>query len=327
MSHPTLPTRRSALLGAALLPLAAGETLAQDSFGSFVAGVKAEARRAGISEAVLTAAFTGVAPNQGVIERDRKQPESTMTWAEFRQRIVTPEKLAGARENYGREAGLLQQVEARFGVDPHVIVGIWGTESRFGAVRGNFKLVEALSTLAWEGRRGAYFRGQLMNVLRILQAGDVTPARALGSWAGAMGQPQFMPDSYLKFAVDFDGDGRRDIWDSKADVFGSIANYLGRSGWRAGEPWGQPVQVPSGFDVTSASRDNRRSLGEWMQAGVRRLDGRPFGRSDVQGAVLVPDRVAGGDAFMVYPNFNVIRRYNPSDFYALTVGLLADAST
>ncbi|MGI4950627.1 MAG: lytic murein transglycosylase [Janthinobacterium lividum] len=317
--------RRTALLTAAALPLAA-PALGQDSFSGFVAGVKAEARRAGISDGTLSAAFAGVAPNQRVIELDRKQPESTMGWAEFRSKILPPAKLQAARENYGREQALLSRVEARFGVDAHVILGIWGAETRFGAIRGNYNLVEALSTLAWEGRRGAYFRKELMNVLRILEAGDVTPAKATGSWAGAMGQPQFMPSSYLTYAVDFDGDGRRDIWESKPDVFGSIGNYLAKSGWRAGEPWGQPVVVPAGFNVAGASRDNRRSLGEWMRDGVMRADGRPFGRSDVMGAVIVPDRTPGGDAFMVYPNFNAIRRYNPSDFYALTVGLLADAS-
>lgn len=321
--------RRTALLGAAALPLVlppAGPALAQDSFAAFVAGVKAEARRGGIGDETLTSAFAGVSPNQRVIELDRRQPESSMSWAEFRAKILPAEKLRLARESYGREQALLSQVEARFGVDAHIIIGIWGAETRFGAIRGNYNLVEALSTLAWEGRRGAYFRKELLNVLRILQAGDVTPAKATGSWAGAMGQPQFMPSSFLTYAVDFDGDGRRDIWESKPDVFGSIANYLAKSGWRAGEPWGQPVRIPPGFNVSGANRDARRSLGEWMREGVTRADGRPFGRSDVIGAVLVPDHVPGGDAFIVYQNFNAIRRYNPSDFYALTVGLLADAS-
>ncbi len=145
-----------------------------------------------------------------------------------------------------------------------------------------------------------------------------------GSWAGAMGQPQFMPDSYLRYAVDFDGDGRRDIWASRADALASIANYLARSGWRAGEPWGQPVRVPPAFDAAETGRDRSRALGEWMRLGVRRADGSRFGRADVAGAVVMPDG-PGGEAFMVYPNFTAIRRYNPSDFYALAVGLLGDA--
>ena len=141
-----------------------------------------------------------------------------------------------------------------------------------------------------------------------------------------MGQPQFMPSSYLSYAVDFDGDGRRDIWDSKPDVFGSVANYMAKSGWRNGEPWGQPVRVPPSIDPASGSRDNKRSLGAWMEMGVRRDDGSRFGRPDVTGALIMPTGIAPGEGFIVYPNFNAIRRYNPSDFYALAVGLLGDAA-
>ena len=313
------------MMGAASL-LAAAPALGQDSFAAYVAGVKAEARRSGVSEATLTAAFAGVTPNQRVIELDRRQPSGSMSWAEYRAKFVPASKQAQAREVYQRERPLLAQVEARYGVDSRVLVGIWGVESGWGAVRGNYRLVEALTTLAWEGRRGAYFRKELMNVLRILEAGDVTPARALGSWAGAMGQPQFMPSSYLSYAVDFDGDGKRDIWDSKADVVASMANYLARNGWKAGEPWGQAVRLPPGFNIGAAGRDNRRPLGEWTRQGVVREDGRPFGRADVMGAVLVPDGSPGGDAFMVYTNYNVIRRYNSPDVYALSVGVLADAA-
>ena len=156
--------------------------------------------------------------------------------------------------------------------------------------------------------------------------GDVTPARLTGGYAGAMGQPQFMPSSYLRYAVDFDGDGRRDIWDDKADVFGSIANYLARNGWHRNEPWAQQIRLPTGFDMAAAGRDNRRSLGDWMRAGVRRQDGSGFARPEILGAVVAPDGAGSGEAYMTYPNFNVIRRYNPSDFYALAVGLLGEAA-
>ena len=317
--------RRTLILSTALMPLAAPAG-AQDGFAAFVNGVKAEARRAGIRDATLQQAFAGVQPNQRVIELDRRQPEFTLTWPEYRARVLPDSRLQAARENYARERGLLAQVEARFGVDPLIIVGIWGIESAFGANKGNYRLVEALSTLAWEGRRASYFRGELMNALRILDQGDVTPSRMTGGYAGAMGQPQFMPSSYLRYAVDFDGDGRRDIWDSKPDVFGSIANYLARSGWRRGEPWAQPVRLPPGFNEAAAGRDNKRSLGEWMRQGVRRDDGREFSRPDAQGGIVVPSGAAPGEGFMTYANFNVIRRYNPSDFYALAVGLLGDAA-
>lgn len=315
--------RRTLIAAAVALPVPA---LALESFEAFLNGVRAEARRSGIRDATLQQAFAGVQPNQRVIELDRKQPEFNLTWPEYRARVLPETRLQGARDNYARERTLLQAVEARYGVDSHILVGIWGIESNFGTNRGNYRLVEALSTLAWEGRRASFFRSELMNALRILNAGDVTPARMTGGYAGAMGQPQFMPSSYVRYAVDFDGDGRRDIWDSRADVFGSIANYLARSGWRSGEPWGQPVRLPGNFDPSAAGRDNRRPLGEWSRMGVRRDDGGAFSRSDIQGGIVIPSGAAPGEGYMTYANFNAIRRYNPSDFYALAVGLLADAS-
>ena len=325
MAHRAMITRRTALLAAAFAPLATPAS-AQDAFGAFVAGVKAEARRAGILDATLTAAFAGVTPNARVIELDRRQPEFTLTWPEYRARVLPDSRLQAARDNYARERPLLAQVEERYGVDPLIIIGIWGVESAFGNNKGNYRLVEALSTLAFDGRRAAFFRSELLNALRILDAGDVTPARLTGGYAGAMGQPQFMPSSYLRYAVDFDGDGRRDIWDSKPDVFGSIANYLARSGWHRNEPWAQAVRLPPGFDAGSTSRDNKRSLGDWMRLGVRRSDGREFTRADASGAVIVPNGAAVGEGYMTYANFGVIRRYNPSDFYALAVGLLGEAA-
>ena len=306
--------------------LGQGHAAGQDGFAAFVAGVKAEARGAGIRDATLQQAFADVQPNQRVIELDRRQPEFTLTWPEKGARVPPDSRLQAARENYARERGLLEQVEHRFGVDPLIIMGIWGIESAFGANKGNYRLVEALSTLAWEGRRAAYFRGELINALRILDGGDVTPARLTGGYAGAMGQPQFMPSSYLRYAVDFDGDGRRDIWDDKADVFGSIANYLAKNGWRRNEAWAQAIRLPTGFDTAAAGRDNRRSLADWMRAGVRRRDGSGFERPEILGAIVVPDGAGPGEGYMTYPNFNVIRRYNPSDFYALAVGLLGEAA-
>ena len=316
-------TRRLAIASAAAFPLASARAQEQ-SFSRLVESVMAEARRAGIRDATLQAAFAGVTPNSHVIELDRNQPEFNLTWPEYRAKVLPDTRLQAARQNYARERGLLADVERRFAVDPAVVIGIWGIESNFGSNKGNYRLVEALSTLAWEGRRASYFRKELINALRILDSGDVGPSRLTGGWAGAMGQPQFMPSSYLTYAVDFDGDGRRDIWDSKPDVFGSIANYMTRSGWRGGEPSAQPVRVPPALDT--GSRDVKRSLGTWMEMGVRRDDGSPFSRPDVQGALIVPTGIGPGEGFMVYPNFNAIRRYNPSDFYALAVSLLGDAA-
>jgi membrane-bound lytic murein transglycosylase B len=319
-----MPTRRRLLATSfAAFPAAA---LGEGSFESLVASVRAEARRAGIAEATLAAAFAGVQPNQRVIELDRRQPEFTLTWPEYVARVLPQTRLDAGRQHYAEERALLAQVQARYGVDPGVIMGIWGIESGFGQNQGSYRVVEALATLAWEGRRASYFRGELLNALRILDSGDVTPARALSGYAGALGQPQFMPSSYLRYAVDFDGDGRRDIWSDRADVFGSIANYLARNGWQPGVPWGQPVAITPEA-AALAGRDGRRTLAEWTRLGVRRADGTGFTRGDVAGALVVPDGVAPGQGYMTYANFGVIRRYNPSDFYALAVGLLGNAAT
>ncbi len=296
---------------------------AADNFQAFLTSLRAEARRAGISQATLDRALAGLQPNQKVLERDRHQPEFTMTWERYRSLLITDQRITNGRAAYQQNRELLLRVRDRFGVDPGVIVGIWGLESSFGTGMGDFHVVEALATLAWEGRRASFFRGELIAALRILENGDITPARMLGSYAGAMGQPQFMPSSYLRFAVDFDGDGRRDIWTSKPDVLASIANYLGRSGWRGGESWGQQVTLPPSFDTTMTGRDIRKPVGEWARLGVRAYGNRPLGPSDAQAAVVMPDG-GGGEAFLVMANFTAIRRYNPSDYYALVVGLLGD---
>jgi membrane-bound lytic murein transglycosylase B len=317
-----MPTRRI-LLASALPAVFAARAFATttESFQSFLNGLRAEARHAGISPATLDRAFAGVQPNQKVLERDRHQPEFTMTWTRYRALVITDKRIVNGREAVAANRALFQRVEQRYGVSTGVIAGIWGLESSFGTGMGDFRVVEALATLAWEGRRASFFRGELMAALKILDHGDVAPSAMLGSYAGAMGQPQFMPSSYLRYAVDFDGQGRRDIWTSKPDVLGSIANYLAESGWRSGQTWGQQIVVPSGMDV--AGRDVKRPLSEWTRAGVRPLEGRWFAAGDAQTALVAPDG-AGGETFAVFGNFAAIRRYNPSDYYALAVGLIGD---
>jgi membrane-bound lytic murein transglycosylase B len=313
-------SRRSLLAAVPPVAIAARARAATGSFQSFLAGLRTDARRAGIAAATLDRALAGLQPNPKVLERDRHQPEFTMTWAQYRALLITDQRITNGR---AQNRDLLARVRDRFAVDPGVIVGIWGLESSFGGGMGDFRVVEALATLAWEGRRASFFRGELIAALRILDHGDVTPGRMLGSYAGAMGQPQFMPSSYLRYAVDFDGDGRRDIWTSRPDVLGSIANYLASSGWRGGESWGQAVTLPANFDVSLAGRDNRRAVDDWARMGVRAMDARALAPAGMPGAVVLPDG-AGGDAFLVYANFGAIRRYNPSDYYALVVGLLGD---
>jgi membrane-bound lytic murein transglycosylase B len=275
----------------------------------------------GIRRDVLDAAFAGVVPNQKVIEKDQKQAEFTMTWAQYRALVIDDKRIADGRAAVARNRPLFDQVQSHFGVGAPVIAGIWGLESSFGVNTGNYKVIESLATLSWAGRRNMFFREELMAALRILNNGDITPQRMTGSYAGAMGQPQFMPSSYLRLAVDFDGDGRRDIWNSKPDVLGSIANYLAHSGWRPGETWGQPVRVPGG--AVASGRDVKRPLGEWARQGITPASGKWAASADTPSAVLAPDGT-GGEAFLVYNNFAAIRRYNPSDFYAIAVGLIGD---
>ena len=317
-----LPTRRLLLASAVPAVLSAPvRAIPSDSFRGFLNSVRTDARRAGIRPATLDSAFAGVEPNQKVLDRDQHQPEFTMTWARYRSLVITEKRILAGRQAVAANRALFQRVEQRYGVNAAPIAGIWGLESSFGTGTGDFRVVEALATLAWESRRASFFRGELMAALKILDHGDVAPTGMTGSYAGAMGQPQFMPSSYLLYAVDFEGNGRRDIWTSRPDVLGSIANYLAQSGWRPGQTWGQAVNLPPALDAPG--RDAKRPLSEWVRAGVRPLGGRWVAASETPTGLLAPDG-SGGEAFAVFGNFTAIRRYNPSDFYAIAVGLIGD---
>ncbi|BAK83121.1 lytic murein transglycosylase [Komagataeibacter medellinensis NBRC 3288] len=307
-------------------PAAAAVPPAVD-YASFVAGIRSDAIRQGLTADAVSRALDLSAPNMDVIARDRNQPEFRLTWAQYRSRVLTGRKIADGRAAFAAQRAVLeQQVLTRFDVAAGAVMGIWGLESGYGATMGKFAVVDALCTLTFEGRRAQFFHDELFHALAILNAGDITPERMLGSYAGAMGQPQFMPGAYLKYAVDIDGDGRRDIWHSIPDVFGSIASYLAGSGWVAGETWGQEITVPDSVPQSSLGRTQVRTLAEWMHMGISQPGGVPFAQPEAMGAVLRPDG-PGGDAFMVYRNFAAIRRYNPSDYYALAVGLLGNAIT
>lgn len=295
-------------------------------YGQFLRGIEAQGRALGIDAAILDEALRLEEPNPRVLQLDRHQPEFTLTWAQYRARVLSERKLLAVREAYVQRRALLIALWERYQVDPRIVVGIWGLESNFGTRIGGFGVVDALATLAFDGRRAAFFHAELMSALRILQQRDIEVSRMLGSYAGAMGQPQFMPSSFLRYAVDYDGDGRRDIWTSEPDALASIANYLRQVGWVPGMPWGQPVRLPAGIDAAILGRQNPRTLAQWSALGVRRVDGTRFSRGDIRGAVVAPDGSAG-DAFMVYANFGAIRRYNPSDYYGLAVGLLGTAAT
>lgn len=313
--------RRSLL--ASPLALAVPARAATASFDAFLEGVRSDARRAGVSPATLQRALGGLRPNDRVLELDRKQPEGSMSWEEYRDRIVSPTRIENGRRNYGDSRSLLAAIGTRFRVDPRVIVAIWGMETNFGTNTGGFGVIEALATLAWDGRRSSYFRTELIAALKVLDGGHVTPARMKGSWAGAMGQPQFMPTNFDRLAVDFDGDGRRDIWDSRADALASIGNYLARNGWRDEEPWGQAVLAPAGFDQERAETESKRPLRDWGRMGFRRQDGGPLPGSEIETSLVLP-RNGTSQVFLCHQNFRVIRRYNPPVNYALAVGLLSD---
>ena len=305
------------------LPALAGPAWADTPFAAFLAGVRADAILGGVSAGTVDRAFAGLRPNPKVLELDSRQPEVTQSWERYRASRVSDQRVALGRQAMQANTAALATIRTRYGVAPEILVAIWGVESNYGGYTGGFSVIQALATLAADGRHNGFFRSELISALRILDHGDVTPARMTGSYAGAMGQPQFMPSSYLSYAVDFDGSGRRDIWSNRSDVLASIANYLTQSGWRRDEPWCQPVRVPAGFAPSPGGRDDRRALGAWMQLGVTRADGAGFSRGDVLGAVIMPDGPTG-EAFMAYANFDVIRLYNPSDLYALSVGVLAN---
>jgi membrane-bound lytic murein transglycosylase B len=292
-------------------------------FGRWIEGFRTRALAAGIPAATFDRAFRGVEYNTSVIEKDRNQSEFTKAIWDYLDSAVSDLRVANGRAALERHRALLDRIEAEFGVDKEVVVAVWGLESSYGTHRGDTPLVEALATLAYDGRRGSFFEDQLVAALRILQSGDVDPDHMTGSWAGAMGHTQFIPTSYLSFAVDFTGDGRRDIWsDDPSDALASTAAYLARSGWQKGAPWGVEVALPRGFDFGLTGERVKKSAAEWAALGVRDTGGGTVG--DHGPASILMPAGARGAAFMIFPNFHAIERYNTADSYVIAVGHLAD---
>ena len=312
----------AALLGAGLL--AAPAHAAQD-FQVWLGELRAEAAARGVSQATLDAALTGVQPIPRVIELDRRQPEGTITFATYVTRVISDARVKKGREMMRQHRAVLEEVGRRYGVQPRFIVALWAIETSFGANQGGFKVVDALATLAHDGRRSAYFRRELLDALTILEQDHIEPSVMKGSWAGAMGQCQFMPSSFLKYAQDFNGDGRRDIWGTTADVFASAAKYLSTVGWNPDQNWGREVKLPKkSFDAAAvAGLDKARTLTDWSKMGVRRIDGKPLSKQDLKAALIIPDGPSGR-AFLVYDNYRTIMDWNRSTYFATTVGLLAD---
>ncbi|MGE0039675.1 MAG: lytic transglycosylase domain-containing protein [Vicinamibacterales bacterium] len=343
-----VPARRAAVLAlaAALVVVAPSRPLrAQDRaeaaapadrppFAEWLADFRAEAASLGVSAETLERELGGLEPVEQVVERDRTQAETVLTVEQYLQRRLTTALTRRARTEARRYRTLLGRVARHYGVQSRVIVAVWGMESNFGRFSGVRPTIQALATLAWDGRRGALFRQELIHALEILDRGHIDSSKMKGSWAGAMGQPQFMPSSYLRYAEDFDGDGRRDIWGSTADIFASVANYLKAHGWSDVETWGREVRLPAGgADPLFAAAGRRETgcraeremsrpvpLAEWERRGVRTTAGRALPRVD-RDASLVQ---AGARAFLVYGNYEALLEYNCAHAYALSVGLLSD---
>ena len=308
-------------------------------FPQWLADLRAEAETQGIGAEILDSALTGLEPDPKVIELDRRQPEFTQTYEQYLTARVSETRVNRGREMMAAHADTLGSVAAAYGVQPRFIVAIWGMETNYGSFTGGMDVIRSLATLAWDRRRHAYFRSELLNALKILEQGHIARTDMKGSWAGAMGHGQFMPSSFLEYAQDFDGDGRRDIWANTADVFASIANYLKRFRWRDDMTWGRRVLLPADFaaheeriapdgpprSCRRALRHHSRQLdlAEWQALGVRRLSGTDLPTREFKASLVRPGG-ADGPAYLTYGNFRSVLRYNCSNFYALAVGHLAD---
>lgn len=299
----------------------------------------AEARDLGIPEAIIDQALVSVTPIPQVVSNDRNQAEFVETLDEYLEKRVTDWRIQTGRERMAMHRDVLAEVATEYGVPARFIVAIWGIETNYGNFTGGTDVVRALVTLAYDPRRADYFRRELLAALQILQDGHIQHADMKGSWAGAMGQSQFMPSSFVNYAVDFDGDGRRNIWTSEADVFASIANYLSQRGWQPGQRWGREVSLPddyheradqwsqgdASFSCSVLRRHTvQRSLADWQMAGVRTAEGTDLPQADFPGSIVLPDGESGR-AFMTYPNFRAILTYNCANNYALAVAKLADS--
>jgi len=279
------------------------------------------ARAAGIDEATLHSAFDTVQRVPHIIKLDQSQPEFSRTIWDYLDSAVSAQRISRGQNKLLQLRPEVDAIAARYGVPTNILFAIWGMESNYGSFVGDIPTIDALATLGFEGRREQWARGQLLAALKILQNHDIDRDQMIGSWAGAMGQTQFLPSNFLAYAVDADGDGRRDIWGSIPDVMASTANFLASVGWQAGQPWGVEVRLPAGFDYAHADDAVRQSTADWAQQGVQSVDGQPLPNL-TDSAILLPAG-AQGPAFLIGPNFRAILRYNNANSYALAVGLLA----
>jgi membrane-bound lytic murein transglycosylase B len=297
---------------------------ADAKFVSFIQSLWPEAKAAGIPRDVFDRAFAGITePDPDVLKLANNQPEFTTTTSQYLAKAVTQARIDSARSMKAEDANLLGQIEKRYKVDRNILVAIWGMESNFGRDMGQMKVMRSLATLLYSGNRKDYAREQYIAALKMLKSGIVSPEKFTGSWAGAMGQTQFVPSSYLTYAVDWDGDGKKDIWNSSADALASTANYLAKTGWKSDRPWGWEVKLPPKFDRALIGRTNWRTVAAWSKLGITPARGGAFGSPNADAFVMVPQGV-DGPPFLVTRNFMAIMEYNQSHAYAVAVGHLAD---
>ena len=294
-----------------------------DNFSNWLEDLRQEARAKGISEATLHEALDNLQPIPRVIELDRRQPEFTQTFWRYLDARVTEDRIERGRMFLEIHAELLDSIERDYGVQPRFLVAFWGLETNFGDYLGSFPVIGSLATLAHDPRRSDFFRAELLAALTIIDDGHISVNEMIGSWAGAMGQPQFMPSTFVRFAVDADGDGRRDIWHSLPDVFASAANFLSKSGWQRDTTWGREIKLPPDFPLELTGLEVEKSLAAWQVLGIRKINGDDLPRLNIKGSIILPAGHAG-PAFLVYNNYHITLQWNRSDLYAIAVGHLAD---
>ena len=294
------------------------------SFNLWLEALRSEAIEKGVKPKVFDDVMAGVEPVEKIIKLDQKQPERTITFEEYKERVVTASRIRKGRRLQSEYADTLKNIEEKYGVQKRFILALWAIETDFGRNVGGFYVPEALATLAYDGRRGQFFRKELLNALKIINDGHISKENMKGSWAGAMGQSQFMPSSFLRFAVDYDGDKKKDIWKSRYDVFASIANYLSSVGWDSEGIWGRKVKLTPDFDMSLNDRKISKPLSEWQSLGVRRADGRDLPVNKLNASLIAPNNKKD-DAFLVYDNYKTILDWNRSNYFALSVGILSDA--
>jgi membrane-bound lytic murein transglycosylase B len=296
------------------------------SFVDWLEELRAEARQYGISDQTISQALGNLRHLERVLELDRSQPEFVQTFTHYTSLRISNVQIERGKALLQEHASLLREVQRKYGVQPQYLVSFWALESNFGRATGGFSVVEALATLAYDPRRASFFRQELLTALSVIDAGHIAADRMTGSWAGAMGQLQFMPSTFDNYAVDGDGDGKIDIWNSLPDVFHSAGNFLSASGWRGDERWGREVRLPANFDFGLSGTEVRKPVVEWSAENVTQINGQPLPMADLRGSIVIPAG-ATGPAFLVYNNFRTTMVWNRSVFYAIAVGHLADRFT